>query len=420
MPSFKVTAKDGAGRRVERNLMADNRQEALAEARRAGLTVLSVEQARVGGGGSFMARLKELISPAQPRPHLKRDDLVVFTRQFATMISAGIPVLECVEILSEQADDPGFRARLAQVSEDVRSGSDLSEALSKHPDVFTNLYVNMVKAGEASGQLDEIFSRLAEYMEATAKLRREVIGAMTYPAISLGLITSISLLLMFFIVPKFAEIFNSMGLGRDQLPMPTRIVLGVSDGLKAYVIQVVVVVVVLIVGIRWWKKTDSGRYYWDRMLLKLPVFGPLIQKVVLSRFSRTFGTLMRSGVPVLGALEIVSATSGNRVVELAVEEAREAIRTGQSIAEPLSKNPVFPPMVVRMISVGERSGALEQLLEKISQFYDEQVSAAVESLTSLIEPIMLGVMGILVGGMVLAIFLPIFKVQSAIRGGRGG
>lgn len=413
MPSFKVVAKDGTGKRVERSLNAQSRQDALAEARRSGLTVLAVESVGRAGGG-WLAGIRSFIFPAVPRAHLKSDDLVVFTRQFATMISAGIAVLECVEILAEQAEDPGFKARLKMVAEDIRAGTDLSEAMGKYTEIFPNLYVNMVKAGEASGQLDVIFTRLAEYQEATQKLRREVVGAMTYPTVSLGLILTVSLVLMFFIIPRFAGIFEQMGFTSDKLPLPTRIVLGTSFVLRKRALESAVVAAAVIGLVVWWKRTEKGRYYWDYLMLKTPIAGPLLQKVALSRFSRTLGTLMRSGVPILGALEIVAATCGNRVVETAVEEAREAIRTGQSIAEPLAQSPVFPTMVVRMIAVGERSGALEQLLEKISQFYDEQVSAAVESLSSLIEPLMIGVMGVLVGGMVLAVFLPIFKIQQLL------
>jgi type IV pilus assembly protein PilC len=269
----------------------------------------------------------------------------------------------------------------------------------------------MVKAGEAAGQLDEILTRLAEYQESTQKLRREIISAMTYPVISIVMITGVATFLLIGIIPKFKDIFEQMGFG-DRLPLPTKIVLKISDILRFNAFSVAIVVIIVYILVRWWKKTEKGAYQYDWLLLKLPVVGPLVQKIALSRFSRTFSTLVKSGVAVLGALEIVAATSGNKVLERAVEEAREAIRTGQPIAEPLSRSPVFPPMVVRMIAVGEHSGALEQLLEKISEFYDEQVSSTVESLTSLIEPLMIGVMGIIVGTMVLAVFLPILSMQK--------
>ncbi|HHN46308.1 MAG TPA: type II secretion system F family protein [Planctomycetes bacterium] len=412
MAKFKVLAKDGAGRRVEETISASNRNDAMNEARRRGLSIIRMDEKK--GGGLLSLDLGALLRGGRPpRPRVTNDDLVVFTRQFATMVSAGIAILECVEILAEQASDPGFRIHLQQVSEDVRGGLELSEALAKHPKIFSNLYVNMVKAGEAAGQLDEIFSRLAEYQEATQKLRREVVSAMTYPVISLAMIFGVSALLLLFIVPKFKEIFEQMGFG-DKLPLPTKVVLGISDVLRNDALPVVGIIAVIAVIVWWWKKTEKGAYQWDWLMLKVPIYGPLVQKVALSRFSRTFSTLVRSGVAVLGALEIVAATSGNRVLEKAVEEAREAIRTGQPIAEPLSRSPVFPPMVVKMIAIGEHTGALEQLLEKISQFYDEQVSSTVESLTSLIEPIMIGVMGVVVGTMVLAVFLPILNMQKML------
>jgi len=340
------------------------------------------------------------------------EELAIFTRQFSTMIGAGIPVLECLDILEEQAEDPGFKRVCGQIVEDVRSGSDLSQALGKHTRVFDRIYVNMIKAGEASGQLDTILKRLAEYMEATEQLKREIKGAMTYPVVSLVMILGITVFLLVFIIPKFQGIFEAL---KVDLPLPTQLVLALSAALTDYWYNLIMIIIGLILFIKWWKATDTGGYTWDRMMLKAPVFGQLIQKIALSRFSKTFATLLRSGVPILGALEIVAQTAGNRVVEEAVNNARESIRQGENLAKPLADSPVFPPMVVRMIAIGEKSGALEQLLEKISEFYDQQVEAMVESLTSLIEPLMIGLMGFIVGGIVLSVFLPIFKIQEALR-----
>jgi type IV pilus assembly protein PilC len=328
------------------------------------------------------------------------------------MIGAGIPVLECLNILQEQAEDPGFKNALGQIVDDVRAGSDLSQGLAKHPKVFERIYVNMIKAGEASGQLDTILSRLAEYLESTEKLKREIKGAMTYPIVSLVMIGGITTFLLVFIIPKFQDIFKAL---KVDLPLPTLIVLGLSKIMTTYYLQVMIIMAGMFLLFKWWKSTDSGGYTFDRLMLKAPVFGQLLQKVALSRFSKTFATLLRSGVPILGALEIVASTAGNRVVEEAVNNARESIRQGENLAKPLSESPVFPPMVVRMIAIGEKSGALEQLLEKISEFYDQQVEAMVESLTALIEPLMIGVMGFIVGGIVLSIFLPIFKIQDSLR-----
>jgi type IV pilus assembly protein PilC len=419
MPKFKYVARDAAGKRVAQTVDGTSKEEVLNNLKSQNLTVLSVSEE--GGGGGAPAG-KPGAAPAKGgwmnmsfgsvQPKVSGEMLVIFTRQFSTMIGAGIPVLECLNILQEQAEDPGFKTALGQIVEDVRGGSDLSQGLAKHPKCFERIYINMIKAGEASGQLDTILSRLAEYLEATEKLKREIKGAMTYPVVSLVMIFGITIFLLVFIIPKFQEIFKAL---KVELPLPTVIVLGISKTLTNYWAQALIIIVGIFMMIKWWKSTDSGGYTWDRLMLRAPVFGQLLQKVALSRFSKTFATLLRSGVPILGALEIVASTAGNRVVEEAVNNARESIRQGENLAKPLGESPVFPPMVVRMIAIGEKSGALEQLLEKISEFYDQQVEAMVESLTALIEPLMIGVMGFIVGGIVLSVFLPIFKIQEALQ-----
>jgi type IV pilus assembly protein PilC len=269
----------------------------------------------------------------------------------------------------------------------------------------------MVRAGEASGQLDEILSRLADYLEATAHLKREIKSAMTYPVVSLVLVLGITGFLMLVIVPKFKDIFDGLGV---ELPGVTQAVMGASMWMKENVLVMLGIMVAMCVGFTMWKKTPSGRRVWDRVVLQMPVFGNLFRKVALSRFSRTFSTMIKSGVPILGSLEIVGETSGNTVIQSAVAKAMDSVRQGETLSEPLSKERVFPPMVVRMIGIGERSGALETLLGKISEFYDQQVEAEVKGLTSLIEPIMIMVMGFVVGGIVLAVFLPIMKLQEAL------
>ncbi|HEY3325395.1 MAG TPA: type II secretion system F family protein [Planctomycetota bacterium] len=419
MAKFKYVARDSAGKRVTQTVDGTSREEVLSNLKSQNLTVLSVSEESGGGGptkgpGSAAGEKKSIwnISFGAVQPRVTGEMLVVFTRQFATMIGAGIPVLECLNILQEQAEDPGFKAALGQIVEDVRGGSDLSQGLAKHPKCFERIYINMIKAGEASGQLDTILARLADYMESTEKLKREIKGAMTYPVVSLVMILGITIFLLVFIIPKFQDIFKAL---RVDLPLPTVIVLGISRVLTNYWAQTLIIIVGVIMMIKWYKSTDAGGYNWDRMMLRMPVFGQLLQKVALSRFSKTFATLLRSGVPILGALEIVASTAGNRVVEEAVNNARESIRQGENLAKPLGESSVFPPMVVRMIAIGEKSGALEQLLEKISEFYDQQVEATVEALTSLIEPLMIGVMGMIVGGIVLSVFLPIFKIQEALQ-----
>jgi type IV pilus assembly protein PilC len=421
MPRFKYVARDASGKRISQTVDGASKDDVLNNLKKENLQVLSVTEDGPGSaapGGKSAAPAKggfwnmNFGGVGTPAPKVSGEMIVIFTRQFATMIGAGIPVLECLTILQEQAEDPGFKHALGQIVDEVRGGSDLSQALAKHPKCFERIYVNMIKAGEASGQLDTILQRLAEYQESTEKLRREIKGAMTYPVVSLVMITGITIFLLVFIIPKFNDIFKSL---RVDLPLPTVIVLGISKLLTQYFLQLCITVAGIVMMIKWWKSTDSGGYTWDRMTLKLPVFGDLLQKVALSRFSKTFATLLRSGVPILGALEIVASTAGNRVVEEAVNNARESIRQGENLAKPLGESIVFPPMVVRMIAIGEKSGALEQLLEKISEFYDQQVEATVESLTALIEPIMIGVMGVMVGGIVLSVFLPIFKIQDALR-----
>ena len=344
---------------------------------------------------------------------VKLNEKVIFTRQLSTMIAAGIPLLECLEILAEQMDNPGFKAALEEIVMMVRGGTDLSTALGEYPNCFEDIYVNMIRAGEVSGQIDEILERLAEFLEASAKLRSQITSAMTYPVISLLMIGGIAGFLLMFIVPKFKEIFDNMGV---KLPLITQLLMSLSTGMVTYFYIWIPASIGIVVGIKAWAKTPPGKSFFDWFSLAVPVFGPLFRKVAISRFARTFATLISSGVPILGALEIVASTAGNVHIEAAVNAAAENVRQGETLATPLAEVPqYFPPMVTRMIAIGEKSGALEALLMKISEFYDQQTEAAVEQLTSLIEPIMICVMGFIVGGMVLAIFLPIFEMQKALQ-----
>jgi type IV pilus assembly protein PilC len=402
MPKFKFKAKSPAGRSESGVITARTEEEAIGELRRRQLQNISVKLDRGGIG---------------LKPGASTEDLVIFTRQLATMIGAGIPMMESLEILHAQASNPRFALVLDRVVEDIRAGSDLSAAMSKYPTVFSNIYLAMIRAGEVSGQIDEILVRLAGYMEEAQKLKSEIKAAMTYPVVSLCLILGITIFLMTYIVPQFGTIFSQITDKNGnplELPGITKVTLAISDFLVNQWYVIIGVIVGAVIGIQVWKKTDQGSYQWDWLMLHTPVFGQLFQKVALSRFSKTFATLIKSGVPILGALEIVSATSGNRVIMRAVDSARESVREGNTLADPLARSPVFPPMVVKMIAIGERSGALESLLEKISIFYDEQVAASVKSLTSLIEPIMISIMGFLVGSIVLAVFYPILKLQSAL------
>ncbi|HTL52131.1 MAG TPA: type II secretion system F family protein [Planctomycetota bacterium] len=412
MAKFKYVARDPSGNQVTKTVEADSKEALITSLRKESLVPLSVNPIG-GGGGGLNINWAALFNPT-PKPSVKTKDLVVFTRQFSTMISSGIPVLECLDILEDQAEAPGFKLAIGQCGEAVRGGSDLSDAMAAYPKVFERIYVNMIKAGEASGQLDVILDRLAGFMESAAKLKAQIKSAMTYPVISLVMILLITTGLLLFVIPQFKVIFTSMNIN---LPLPTVIVLWISDTMQNQAWYILLTITTIVVTFILIKRTKKGAYYFDWFMLKVPVFGDLNKKVCLARFARTFSTLIRSGVPILGALEIVATTAGNRVLEETIDNAKDSIRQGNQLCDPLKKSPIFPSMVVRMIEIGERAGALEQLLEKIAEFYDDEVEATVETLTSLIEPLMIGTMGIIVGGIVLAVFLPIFKMQEALRNG---
>jgi type IV pilus assembly protein PilC len=407
---FQYLARDASGREVKGNIEAETEAEATGRLRQQQLSIVKLE--KTGGGGLNMEI--KLFGGSAPRK-CSTAELCLFTRQLATMIGAGIPLLESFEILAEQTLDQnkGFGMGLQECADLVRGGTEISEAMTKFPRMFPEIYVNMVKAGEASGQLDIILNRLAEFLEASESLKREIKSAMTYPVISLILIFGITGYLLVGVVPKFKTMFDAL---KGELPAVTQYVLAVSNWLQSNVLVVIGIIIATVVGYKMAMRTYKGQKIRDTIWLKLPVFGPLFQKVAISRFARTFGTLLSSGVPLLGALEIVASTAGNRVIEETLTETRETVRRGESITTHLATSWVFPPMVVKMIGIGEKSGALEQLLAKIADFYDEQVHATVKALTSLIEPIMLMIMGAVVGVIVLAIFYPILQLQSAVRG----
>ncbi len=402
MAKFKYVARDPGGNKIEDEITAKSQAAAMQQLRRAGMNVLSVSEVKKG---FFSMQI------GKPKARVTSGDLVIFTRQFATMVEAGLPVVEILDTLLEQTDDPGFKLVVTDVRASVRGGSDLSGALAKWPKVFSDLYVNLIRAGEASGELDIILKRLSTFLEKNASLKRKIVSAMMYPSISLGMILLITIFLLIFIVPLFKDMFDKIG---RELPLPTRVVLFISDGVQEYWYLCLAGLAGLCVLWTLVKKTPRGRYLLDTVKIKAPIFGELFKKVALSRFTRTFSTMLKSGVPMLGSLDIVASTAGNGVVEEAVMASRDAVRQGEALATPLSESDIFPPMVVRMISVGERTGALETLLEKVADFYDEQVDAAVDSLTSVIEPVMIGVMGVIVGGIVIALFMPILDLQQAV------
>ena len=342
---------------------------------------------------------------------IRTRDIVIFTRQFATMINSGLPLVQSLDILAEQTENQHLRKVIQDVLYDVESGHTLADAMGKHPKVFTELYVNMVAAGEAGGILDTILLRLATFLEKNDALVRKIKGAMIYPAVIFTVAGMAVIILLIFVIPTFQNMFDQAGV---DLPLPTLIVIGASDFLQNFWWAVAGGVVILIFGVRQIYRTDAGRLAIDRVLLGLPIFGDLQRKAAVARFTRTLGTLVSSGVSILEGLEITAKTAGNRVIHDAVMNSRASIAGGETIAGPLKESGVFPPMVVQMINVGEQTGGLDEMLTKIADFYDEEVDAAVEALLSAMEPIMIVVLGVVVGGMIVAMYLPIFDMINTV------
>jgi type IV pilus assembly protein PilC len=347
------------------------------------------------------------------RPRIKTKDLVIFTRQFATMIDAGLPLVQCLHILGDQQENPTFREIIQQVRSDVEQGSTFADALAKHPKPFDALYVNLVAAGEIGGILDTILNRLAVYLEKADALARKVRGAMVYPGTVLTVAIGVMVLMLVKIIPTFEAMFRDFG---GELPGPTQAVVNLSHWMQDWLVWFLVgIVLALSAFFQARRKIPGFRRKTDALALKLPIFGPLLRKVAVARFTRTLGTMIASGVPILDGLEIVAKTAGNMVVEEALRDVRTAISEGKTIAEPLSESQVFPGMVVHMIAVGEETGAMENMLTKIADFYDDEVDAAVDALTAMLEPMMMVLLGGTVGGMLVAMYLPIFKIADTIH-----
>src|SRR2546428_1424626 len=343
---------------------------------------------------------------------ISQKDLVIFTRQFATMIDAGLPLVQCLDILASQLDNLAFREVLTKVKVKVESGSTLADALGDHPKVFDTLYTQLVAAGEIGGILDTILNRLAAYIEKNEKLKSKVKGAMVYPSIVLTVAIGVTVVLLLFVTPTFEKMFKDFG---GAMPAPTQIVIDLSKFLQNYIGYLVAFVIALVIAFRAWITWPRGREQWDAFVILTPIFGPLVRKVAVARFTRTLGTMISSGVPILDALELVAKTAGNAVVEKAIRYTRLKIAEGKTIVQPLSETKVFPPMVVQMIGVGEATGAMDQMLSKIADFYDDEVDAAVSALTTLIEPVMMVFLGGVVGGFLVAMYLPIFSIAGAVK-----
>ncbi|MCJ7508828.1 MAG: type II secretion system F family protein [candidate division Zixibacteria bacterium] len=398
MPVFSYKGKTLAGTAVSGELKAKSRTELERLLRSNKILVSSIAK-----------------KPSQINFHIgtgiRKIDISRFTRQFATMIGAGLPMVQCLEILSQQTEVAQLRKVITDIKETVQGGTTLSEALSKHRKVFDDLYINMVDAGEVGGALDTILNRLASYKEKADALTRKVKGALVYPAVISVVAVGVVIIMLSVIVPVFVKMFAGLN---AELPMPTKIVIGLSNIIRGYFLVFVVLLVLLIVGYKYFSRTPKGRLFFDKMRLRIPMIGDLIRKSAISRFSRTLGTLITSGVPILDALDITARTSGNQVIHDAIKKSVLSIAEGETITQPLKDSGVFPPMVIQMIGVGEKTGGLDEMLTKIGDFYDEEVDAAVASLTSIIEPVIIVFMGVVIGGILIAMYLPMFEIVTKI------
>jgi type IV pilus assembly protein PilC len=401
MATFTYVGRNRTGEIQKGEVTAKSREEAAAMLRKQ--NVLATSMQRKVSGMSF--EIPGLGPKATPR------DVVIFTRQFSTMIDAGLPLVQCLEILAQQTENKALGKAINETRMEVESGSTYADALRKHPKVFDELYVNMVAAGEAGGILDIIQSRLAKHMEKSIRLKKKIKGALVYPSAIVSIAVAVMAVLMIWVIPVFSQMFKDFG---GTLPGPTRLVLGMSDFAVAYAWQTFVAVILFVIGVKRLYKTERGRFQMDRMVLRLPVFGDLIRKAAVAKFTRTLGTLISSGVPILDGLQITASTSGNKVIEKAIMHARSSISEGKDVAEPLGQSNVFPPMVVQMIAVGEATGAMDTMLSKIADFYDEEVDEAVTALTSLLEPMLMVFLGVTIGFIVVAMYLPIFEMASIV------
>jgi type IV pilus assembly protein PilC len=399
MPTYSYSARNLTGALQQGEIELPTRQEVVGYLRRQKLIPVKIEEKKSAG-------LSLSIGTG-----IKTRDIVIFTRQFATMINAGLPLVQSLDILATQTENKAFAKVIQQVQRDVEAGNTLADALRNHPKVFSDLFVNMVAAGEVGGILDVILLRLATFLEKADALNRKIKGAMVYPAvITLVAIGAVATLLIF-VIPTFQQMFESAGVA---LPGPTQFVIGLSAFLQSYWLYILVGMGLVVFAVRSVYRTDNGRLSIDRLLLRAPIFGNLLRKTAVARFTRTLGTLVSSGVSILEGLEITARTAGNRVIHDAVMESRASIAGGETIAEPLKRSGVFPPMVVQMINVGEQTGGLDEMLTKIADFYDDEVDQAVEALLSAMEPIMIVFLGGIVGGMIVAMYLPIFDMISAV------
>ena len=403
MPKFVWEGKTRAGGNLSGEIEAPNEAFVLAQLRRQQIVPVKVK-----------AKARDLgIKLPGFRTKVSQKELAIFTRQFATMIDAGLPLVQCLDILGMQQENQAFKTVILKVKEDVESGSTFADALAKHPKVFDELFVNLVAAGEVGGILDTILSRLAAHIEKAMRLAKKIKGAMVYPSTIVAVAVIVTVILLVYVIPIFGKMFQDFG---QALPAPTTFVLGLSAFTRKYFLAVLVALGLMYAALRWYRGTENGRRSTDAFLLRLPVVGSLLQRIAVARFSRTLGTMVSSGVPILESMDIVAKSAGNRVIEEAIVKARHSISEGKTIADPLSEAKVFPVMVTQMVAVGEATGALDTMLNKIADFYDEEVDAAVEALTALLEPMLMIFLGVVIGGLVIAMYLPIFKLAGVVGG----
>ena len=403
MATFAYVGRTKSGGVKKGELVAKSRDEAVDQLRKQSVVVTSLEEKAAKEGFSF--KLGSGVS---------EKDLVVFTRQFGTMINAGLPLIQCLEILSTQSENAALRKSVGEIKVQVEGGSTFSDALRRHPKVFDDLYVNMVHAGEVGGLLDTILGRLSKYIEKAMKLKGQIKSAMVYPSAILGIAFIVIAVLMIFVIPVFEKMFKDMSGGKMALPGPTQLVIDISNFAQSSWYIALGGLILAVVAFKKYYATAGGKYQMDKLLLKLPVFGDLVRKASVAKFTRTLGTLITSGVPLLDALTICAKTSGNKIIEEALVNARVSISGGKTISEPLAKSQVFPKMVTHMIAVGESTGALDAMLGKIADFYEDEVDQAVASLTALLEPMMMVFLGVVIGFIVVAMYLPIFTMAQAI------
>lgn len=395
MPAYAWKGKNRLGEVQEGVLVSDSRDAAAITLKRNGIEVMNVRMTAAEGGRSF--------GKVPPKA------LAIFTRQFSVMIDAGLPLVQCLEILGAQQDHKGFQRIIESVRDDVEKGSTLQTALSKHPKAFNDLYVNMVGAGESGGILDVILQRLSGYIEKAVKLTAKVKGAMTYPVAVITIAIAVVVIIMVKVIPVFSAMYDGLG---AKLPYPTIICMAISSALINYSWLILIAIVLIVVGVRQYYKTPTGHLQIDALLLKIPIIGDVLRKVAVARFCRTLGTLISSGVPILEGMDITARTAGNMVIQNAILKSKDAVEQGRNIATPLAETKVFPPMVVQMVGVGEATGALDAMLSKVADFYEDEVDNAVANLTSLMEPVMIALLGGIIGFIVIAMYMPIFNLAN--------